>query len=388
MSDLQPIMNYLESLTTELAKLRKRVTDAEGVSQPRLNFTPGSVLFAGSTGLPAQDNANFFWNDTNNTLAVPTLISSVIRPGGMLDISNTGAGNASSIELGSAATGNRYAYIDFHGDDTYTDFGLRLIRSNAGANAASTLGHRGTGDLEILTIDAAAIKFYTGSTLRMTVLSGGNVGIGTASPSAKLDVIDGYMRAQDGTNTAPTSGLGLELLSAGGTCYMQGYNRGTAAFIGGKLQFSTLDFVMNTVSIGRFSSNGLYLGGTVVASKTLEIATDSAGKPTTNTWQIISDAETKRNIKPYTRGRDLISQLRPIEFEYNGKKGTPEGETGVGVLAQEVAEFAPAMVRKGKYHHEDGTEEDRWEYQGNELQYAVVNALKEVFERLDKLEKP
>ena len=30
--------------------------------------TEGSVLFAGAAGILAQDNANFFWNDSNNTL--------------------------------------------------------------------------------------------------------------------------------------------------------------------------------------------------------------------------------------------------------------------------------------------------------------------------------
>jgi len=33
-------------------------------------FTAGSVIFAGSTGALAQDNANFFWNDANNALGI------------------------------------------------------------------------------------------------------------------------------------------------------------------------------------------------------------------------------------------------------------------------------------------------------------------------------
>lgn len=33
-------------------------------------FTAGSVVFAGASGVYAQDNANFFWDDTNNRLGV------------------------------------------------------------------------------------------------------------------------------------------------------------------------------------------------------------------------------------------------------------------------------------------------------------------------------
>lgn len=34
--------------------------------------TSGSVLFAGAAGVLAQDNANFFWDDTNNRLGIGT----------------------------------------------------------------------------------------------------------------------------------------------------------------------------------------------------------------------------------------------------------------------------------------------------------------------------
>jgi len=35
-------------------------------------FTAGSVIFAGSTGILAQDNTNFFWDDTNDSLGILT----------------------------------------------------------------------------------------------------------------------------------------------------------------------------------------------------------------------------------------------------------------------------------------------------------------------------
>ncbi len=66
--------------------------------------------------------------------------------------------NLDSIEVNVNSSGNRYAYIDLHGDDTYTDYGLRLMRYNTGPNADGALAHRGTGAL-ILSVDDAG-SFY------------------------------------------------------------------------------------------------------------------------------------------------------------------------------------------------------------------------------------
>ena len=47
-----------------------------------------------------------------------------------------GANDASDavLEIGAGATGNRNAFIDFTGDTTYSDYGLRIQRDNSGAN--------------------------------------------------------------------------------------------------------------------------------------------------------------------------------------------------------------------------------------------------------------
>ena len=92
------------------------------------------------------------------------------------------------IEVGSGRSGNGNSYLDLIGDATYTDYGLRLIRYDSGANSNSRLEHKGTGQLQLFTNDAAPFTISTNSTERMRVLSGGNVGIGTSSPNALLQV--------------------------------------------------------------------------------------------------------------------------------------------------------------------------------------------------------
>ena len=97
--------------------------------------------------------------------------------------------NAGGIELGSEklGTGNRFSGIDFHGDDTYTDYSLRILRYNSGPNATSQVEHRGTGEFFLQTDEAAPIVFKTTNNERMRIAPDGKVGIGT-SPAFKLDV--------------------------------------------------------------------------------------------------------------------------------------------------------------------------------------------------------
>jgi hypothetical protein len=92
------------------------------------------------------------------------------------------------IEINQEASGNRNAYIDFHGDDVNSDFGLRLIRYNSGPDAISRLEQRGNGALEIWSGMLGPIDFYTNSTQRIHIGSDGNVGISTSAPKAVFEV--------------------------------------------------------------------------------------------------------------------------------------------------------------------------------------------------------
>jgi len=86
--------------------------------------------------------------------------------------------NGAAIEVGLGRTGNGPSYVDLIGDTTYTDYGFRVLRGAAGANAPSSILHRGVGDLNITTQEAAAILLKTSNTERMRIDSNGQVGIG------------------------------------------------------------------------------------------------------------------------------------------------------------------------------------------------------------------
>ena len=99
--------------------------------------------------------------------------------GGELHLNRQGGLNA--IEIGKGQNSDQYAYIDFCGDATYNDFGLRIIRNNTGANAKSKLQHRGTGDFLISSADSSSLSFETAGTERLRITSTGKVGINQSS---------------------------------------------------------------------------------------------------------------------------------------------------------------------------------------------------------------
>lgn len=81
--------------------------------------------------------------------------------------------NSSEIEINYSGSGSRNAYIDFHSDDTYTDYALRLIRANSGSNSDSALTHRGTGNFQLNCVDGGALAILTSNTKRCYMDSSG-----------------------------------------------------------------------------------------------------------------------------------------------------------------------------------------------------------------------
>jgi hypothetical protein len=105
-----------------------------------------------------------------------------------------GYGNNASenwFQIGGGRTTNGYAYIDLIGDATYTDYGFRIIRGNTGANAPSDIIHRGTGDFDLITTDAASLVFKTYSAERMRIDSSGNTTFTSTSPELIIKSTNG-----------------------------------------------------------------------------------------------------------------------------------------------------------------------------------------------------
>jgi hypothetical protein len=131
-------------------------------------FTVGSVAFQGSSGL-TQNNANFFWNNTDNRLGLGTA-----SPAKTLDVSGE-----IRIYNQTAGTG-------------VTGLALRAGAGQAGNNLLTVQNNSGVG---ITVVDAA-----------------GRLGIGTTSPIGNLDLRqlnngDPIVYARRNTDSTPTGNL-------------------------------------------------------------------------------------------------------------------------------------------------------------------------------------
>ena len=164
---------------------------------------------------------------------------------GNVNIESTTGTAERYISVGSSAIDtSAYAYIDFVGDTTYTDYGLRLMRGNSGENTNSSLQHRGTGNFYFNLQDGSnSVIFNEGSydtdfrvesndNTHMLFVDGGanTVGINASLPRTTLHVnVDGatggtsndwnndkWFLITDGSG-ASDSGFGITHTAASGT---------------------------------------------------------------------------------------------------------------------------------------------------------------------------
>ena len=85
-----------------------------------------------------------------NSLFFGIGVLTVKAPTPIIVATSTVDAGASSIKVGFGRVGEGDAIFDLVGDQTYTEYGLRMIR-NSGVNGDSEILHRGTGDLRIIT---------------------------------------------------------------------------------------------------------------------------------------------------------------------------------------------------------------------------------------------
>lgn len=106
-------------------------------------------------------------------------------------------------------------------------------------------------------------------------------------------------------------------------------------------------------------------------------------------WTTISDAALKESVVPYTRGLADLVMLRPVGFSYVA--GTPfadpDGTPHIGLIAQEVEPYVPEIVGQDEVTIAEARVTVQTLEPSN-LIYAVLNALRELDERLRTLETP
>jgi len=180
---------------------------------------------------------------------------------------------------------------------------LNIRNTDAALVLSNTTGT--AKDWSIGALTSGSLAIFDGSSERMRITSGGNVGIGLSSTPDKLGV------------------------------------QGTANNWTGKFLGSTVSGNSFGVDIVAGTTDGdypLYIRTTNYSLR-LFVRGDGVCYIGASSWVYNSDRRVKENILDVTNGLDLVSKLKPKHFDYiNGAKDN------LGFIAQEVQELIPQAV--------------------------------------------
>lgn len=247
------------------------------------------------------------------------------------------AGKYGGTQSSKTATlaGTNLGFFQAGGYDGVTQYYNRAaMYMYAGENFTSTA--HGTG-----------IKFHTvplGSTSKVDqviITPAGNVGIGTTSPTTKLQVnAGGFSAFRIGNNASGgsswdinpgDSGLGLS------NKLIMGYVGAVGGGIGGGDTYN----VITLTTSGQIGIN--------TTSPVQNLTVNGNAGNTTGVWVNNSDERLKKNIQPLEKFLDRLTQLRPVTFEWKDHKklNAKEGKH-IGFIAQEVEKLFPFWVDTDK----------------------------------------
>jgi len=286
-----------------------------------------------------------------------------------------------------------------------TTYGYSTSQTNSGAYIGA-LGASALGSGKYhLVFGTRDVTTDTAPTERLRIDSSGNVGIGTSSPQAKLQVLDqikvsssdqssGSVVLGDGSSTAFNVGIGrwngaTNAAGAGG----MGYFSQGASNAGGHYFYVGDNVAGSTSEAMRIDSSGNLMVGTTSEAGFVTIQNPSANKNslnvvcsntsgvnyvlnlqsnasvantanlirgysntstgvffvsgngdvtnTNNSYGAISDEKLKENIVDATPKLEKLNQVRVVNFNMKG-----DDRKQLGVIAQELEQIFPSMVDK------------------------------------------
>jgi hypothetical protein len=265
--------------------------------------------------------------------------------------------------------------LDLHINTSNTP-AIRLEQNNSGGFTAQTWDI-GANEANFFVRDVTAgsllsMRIRPGApTSSLDIAANGEVGLGTGSPNAKLDIkqsadsfIGGIHLRRSTTNDTWAMVTGSD-----NNLYM-GYANSAS------LANAVADFTVNPLVLTANNRVGI---GTAAPDQALSVIGDASKTLGGNTWAAPSDERLKDIKGQFNTGLNALMQLQPIRFEYkrdNGLGLKSEGEQ-IGFAAQAVQNVIPEAVKKNSNGY--------LMINADPILWTMVNAIKEQQKQIEQL---
>ena len=287
--------------------------------------------------------------------------------------------SANSLRISNVGRiGNKTAtpVLDFHTNTSNTP-ALRLEQNNSGGFTAQTWDI-GANEANFFVRDVTSgsrlsLRIRPGApTSSLDIAANGNVGLGTASPNARLDIkqfneefIGGLQLRRSTTNDT------WALVTGADNNLYFGYAT-DASLANAHADFTVLPLVV--------TSNSRVGIGTTAPDQLLSV-NGNASKVGGGSWATFSDRRLKNIKAPFNTGLSAVMRLQPVRYEYRSKNalGLPNEGEHIGLGAQDVQKVIPEAV---------STNSQGYLMVNNDpIIWTMLNAIKEQQQEIEKLKK-
>lgn len=192
------------------------------------------------------------------------------------------------------------------------------------------------------------LYFGTDNSTKMTIMGDGNVGIGTPTPSAKLEIRHNSNQSDPHivlTETEDDDFARIKFFNSGSDYWNIAGATGTTDRF--NLFFYDGSNGNNFFSIDPVNDNIVIDGDVIPGSTAYDLGNNNA----TEHWDDcvaddfinFSDKRLKKNINELDNMLPALMKLRPVTYEYKATHN-PDGRTRTGFVAQEVQKILPSVV--------------------------------------------
>ncbi|MCH7574484.1 MAG: tail fiber domain-containing protein [Candidatus Marinimicrobia bacterium] len=318
----------------------------------RLNTAAGFASLAAGFRAKANHVGSFVWADSTDTDFASTGEDQfLIRASGGVGIGTASPSNALSVSgsadfSGTLGIGTTSPAGDLHIHDSGTF--ASMIFSNSGTGTSGTFGGALSllnDEFRLVNKEPASLHLGTDNSFDLTIVTGGDVGIGTTSPDAKLHVAGGplWTTLNWQKTIAIDVGDAIKYGQDGTTKFGVGSSSNTLFHWYTTADGATGDAANYYMEVG--NAGDVAIGGGAPNASYALFVTGAAGG--TSLWTQVSDLRYKKNVRPLENALDKVLALRGVRYDWRRDEFSDmkfSDRPQIGVIAQEVETVLPEIV--------------------------------------------